>query len=89
MELLVRVPFGQRQGLNAALTGNSVSGFMFVGDGFKQKSPLFKTQQEAEQWYKRNPQWTGGHHGESGRNTPGFGRANIETLPDGRRVLHV
>lgn len=89
VELLVRVPFGQRQGLNAALTGNSVSGFMFVGDGFKQKSPLFKTQQEAEQWYKRNPQWTGGHHGESGRNTLGFGRANIETLPDGRRVLHV
>ena len=35
------------------------------------------------------PLWTGGHHGASGYNTLGFGRANIETLPDGRRVLHV
>ena len=89
VELLVRVPFGQRQGLNAELVGNSVSGFMFVGDGFKQKSPLFKTQQEAEQWYKRNPQWTGGHHGESGYNALGFVRANVETLPDGKKVLHL
>jgi hypothetical protein len=38
---------------------------------------------------KGGPKWTGGHHGDSGRNTLGFGRANVETLPDGRKVLHV
>ena len=42
----------------------------------------FKTQQEAEQWYKRNPQWTGGHQWRfQPQHAPGFGQANIETLP--------
>lgn len=39
--------------------------------------------------YDSSMLWTGGHHGDSGRNTLGFARANVETLPDGRRVLHV
>jgi len=38
---------------------------------------------------RRNIHWDGGHHGTSGQNTLGFGRANVETLPDGRKILHV
>ena len=39
----------------------------------------------------KSPLWDGnlGHHGKSGDNLVGFGRANVETLPDGKKVLHL
>lgn len=89
VELLVRVP--RKHSTVTTSRQRSDGTWELVDDNTGEVLYTAPTRELLDRKFNENksPLWRGGHHGQSGQNTVGFARANVETLPDGRRVLHV